>query len=216
MDEDRAISTGLPSRVEMRPSSVESQRLVGGVLCLDFANSVDWAADGTERPFHAERLREPADLARWGLRLGVLDPGSRASVTGRELEEARDLRLAVHRTFSAIAAGDVPDAASVALLGRTHADATASGALTAGDGRWHLGWPADEPRRIRFAVAESAVDLLRDGKRLDRVRICPGGNCGWLFVDTSGRRRWCSMEVCGSRAKMRALYERKRREQIPS
>jgi predicted RNA-binding Zn ribbon-like protein len=40
--------------------------------------------------------------------------------------------------------------------------------------------------------------------------MCPGNNCGWLFLDGSGRRQWCSMEVCGSRAKMRRRYERQR------
>jgi len=46
-----------------------------------------------------------------------------------------------------------------------------------------------------------------------RVRQCPGANdCGWLFYDTSrnGSRRWCSMEGCGSRVKMRQQYAKKR------
>ena len=34
-----------------------------------------------------------------------------------------------------------------------------------------------------------------------------------LFLDTSGRRRWCSMDTCGSRAKMRAMYARRQLEQ---
>jgi predicted RNA-binding Zn ribbon-like protein len=63
---------------------------------------------------------------------------------------------------------------------------------------------------VRFAVAADAVALLGDAERLSRVRHCPGHDCGWLFLDTSGRRRWCSMETCGSRAKMKRLYERKR------
>ncbi|MDR0358582.1 MAG: CGNR zinc finger domain-containing protein [bacterium] len=42
------------------------------------------------------------------------------------------------------------------------------------------------------------------------MRRCPGRGCGWLFLDASGRRRWCSMQTCGSRAKMRRLYERRR------
>jgi predicted RNA-binding Zn ribbon-like protein len=52
---------------------------------------------------------------------------------------------------------------------------------------------------------------LLTAPELQRVRACPGlGDCGWLFLDTSksGRRRWCSMEGCGSRAKMRRYYAR--------
>jgi predicted RNA-binding Zn ribbon-like protein len=59
-------------------------------------------------------------------------------------------------------------------------------------------------------VAADAVALLADAQLLARVHRCPGRNCGWLFLDTSGRRRWCSMATCGSRAKMRAMYARRR------
>ena len=51
---------------------------------------------------------------------------------------------------------------------------------------------------------------LDDPERLARVHRCPGPACGWLFLDTSGRRRWCSMSTCGSRVKMRRLYARQR------
>ena len=49
-----------------------------------------------------------------------------------------------------------------------------------------------------------------DPARLARLRRCPGRDCGWLFLDTSGRRRWCSMGACGSREKMRRMYARRR------
>lgn len=43
----------------------------------------------------------------------------------------------------------------------------------------------------------------------NRIGECP--RCGWLFVDTSkgGRRRWCTMAVCGTSEKVRAHRERK-------
>src|SRR5215831_439972 len=34
----------------MQRISPETRRLLGKIACLDFANSVDWASDGTERP----------------------------------------------------------------------------------------------------------------------------------------------------------------------
>jgi predicted RNA-binding Zn ribbon-like protein len=193
----------------MQKVSVETRRLVGGVLCLDFANSVDWASDGGERPRHTEVLGEPADLFRWGQRLGLVDPQVHLSVTGRELGAARLLRAAIHRVFAAVAARRDPASGDLALLAQTYAAAVTDGRLCAHDG-WAFDWDDDDPRRIRFAVAVSAIELLRSSADVSRVRMCPGNNCGWLFLDTSGRRRWCSMEVCGSRAKMRRLYERQR------
>ena len=41
---------------------------------------------------------------------------------------------------------------------------------------------------------------------LERVKICPADDCLWAFYDQSrnGSRQWCSMAVCGNRAKPRA------------
>jgi len=60
-----------------------------------------------------------------------------------------------------------------------------------------------------FAVALSAEQLLADPVR-HSVRACPGEDCGWLFLDKRGRRRWCDMAVCGNRAKVRAHAARRR------
>lgn len=58
-----------------------------------------------------------------------------------------------------------------------------------------------------FLVA--AGDLLV-GDRRQSVAACPGEGCGWLFLNTSGRRRWCQMAVCGNRAKQAAFAQRRR------
>jgi predicted RNA-binding Zn ribbon-like protein len=128
-----------------------------------------------------------------------------------EVEAARALRLVLHRVFSAVAQDRAPRREDLEALARDHAEAAGTARLAAADdGLWRMDWPAADPRRIRFAVAVDAVALLADPERLARVRRCPGPSCGWLFLDTSGRRRWCSMSTCGSRVKMRRLYERRR------
>ncbi len=45
-----------------------------------------------------------------------------------------------------------------------------------------------------------------------RLKVCPGLHCGWAFYDYSRNQsgRWCSMAVCGGRAKARAHYHRRR------
>jgi predicted RNA-binding Zn ribbon-like protein len=47
-----------------------------------------------------------------------------------------------------------------------------------------------------------------------RLKVCPGDDCGWAFYDHSRNQtgRWCSMAVCGGRAKARAHYRRTRGE----
>jgi predicted RNA-binding Zn ribbon-like protein len=182
----------------------DSVRLLGRALCLDFANSVDWSED--DLPVKDEVLKSPVDLGAWGRRLELGDVEPDAG----ELAAALDLREALHDVFVAIAHGEEPDQRARRTIARNHADATRAGELTDRDGAWQLDWDDDDPRRIRFAVANDAVALLADRERLRRVRHCPGHDCGWLFLDLSGRRRWCSMDTCGSRAKMRRLYARRR------
>jgi predicted RNA-binding Zn ribbon-like protein len=191
----------------MRDPTPETIQLWGGALCLDLANSVDWNAPG--EPFAPERhdvLRSPDELRRWGARVGV----GVAAPDGRELERTRALRLALHRLFSAVAAGEAPAPADLEAVRDTAAAATAAATWTASDAAWRLAWPPAEPAAVRYAAAVDAVRLLGDPDRAARVTRCPGRHCGWLFLNTSGRRRWCSMSACGSREKMRRMQARRR------
>ena len=54
------------------------------------------------------------------------------------------------------------------------------------------------------SLARDAVDLFA-GPLARRIRVCAAESCGLLLLDTSraGRRRWCSMALCGNRAKVR-------------
>ncbi|WP_370617944.1 CGNR zinc finger domain-containing protein [Mumia sp. Pv 4-285] len=58
-------------------------------------------------------------------------------------------------------------------------------------------------------VAAAAATLAIEG-RLARVKICPADDCRWAFYDQSKNqsRQWCSMQVCGNRAKVRTHRER--------
>ncbi|MGC4762555.1 CGNR zinc finger domain-containing protein [Micromonospora sp. DT46] len=54
------------------------------------------------------------------------------------------------------------------------------------------------------------MDLFT-GPYRDRIRECATHDCYLVFVDTSrpGRRRWCAMERCGNRHKVRSLRARR-------
>lgn len=55
--------------------------------------------------------------------------------------------------------------------------------------------------RIAAGIAAAA-----GGGQWTRLKACKAADCRWVYYDHSpaGQRRWCSMAVCGSRAKMRA------------
>ncbi len=54
-------------------------------------------------------------------------------------------------------------------------------------------------------------EAMRDGSWL-RMKRCPGNGCPFTFYDSSRNRTgtWCSMAVCGNRAKVRSYQQRKR------
>jgi predicted RNA-binding Zn ribbon-like protein len=73
---------------------------------------------------------------------------------------------------------------------------------------------ATRQRDARQALARIALDaaqLLGTDQRA-QLRICPGPYCGGRFLDDSpaGRRRWCSMAVCGNRHKAASHRHRQR------
>ncbi|MGP2436967.1 CGNR zinc finger domain-containing protein [Streptomyces sp. JW3] len=60
--------------------------------------------------------------------------------------------------------------------------------------------PESLTARIAAAVAEALV-----ANTWNRLKACEATDCLWAYYDRSpaGRGRWCSMRVCGARAKMR-------------
>lgn len=64
---------------------------------------------------------------------------------------------------------------------------------------------------ILLAIAKQAAELLVDTPS-KRIRKCANDSCVIMFKDTSKsqRRRWCSMDVCGNRAKVAAHYKKSR------
>ena len=191
------------------PRTPETVPLWGEALCLDYANSVDWSPEDEHLdPEQTDVLRTADMLARWGQRLDLLsddaEPASEA-----ELRRARAFRDAAYRLFSAIGRDQEPAGKDLDGLMSNYLEAVKHASLLAGEDFYKLDWPARDPRRVRYAVAMDAIALLQDPSRLKRVSRCPGRGCGWLFLNTSGRRRWCSMSTCGSRDKMRRLHQRR-------
>jgi predicted RNA-binding Zn ribbon-like protein len=74
---------------------------------------------------------------------------------------------------------------------------------------------SDAPLHLLVPVAESAAWLLEHGDR-SLVRQCENPACVLFFYDTTKnkKRRWCSMDGCGSRAKAMAYYRRQREAEI--
>lgn len=67
----------------------------------------------------------------------------------------------------------------------------------------------DAPLHLLAPIAESAADLLCYATPAF-IKKCENPACVLQFYDTTKNhtRRWCSMQVCGNRAKAAAFYQR--------
>jgi predicted RNA-binding Zn ribbon-like protein len=195
--------------------------LVGGKLCLDFANTFE-SRLGDHR---SDYLASYADLVRWARHAGslseeevrrlLLKAEDKPSEAAAAFERVVALREAVYRVFLAVAREEEPESSDLDALSAAHLGALAHCHIvrTADGFGWARVVGEDKLESPLWPVVFSATGLLTTGD-LTRVKECPPeeGGCGWLFYDMSKNksRRWCDMAECGSRVKMRRYYARKR------
>jgi predicted RNA-binding Zn ribbon-like protein len=204
----------------------------GGRPSLDFVNTCRNREAG-RRAGVAEYLREPADFAAWLDAAGLVPagrvpgglvpagpvrgrtPAAGETASGQAVDEetlagALALREAIDAAVAAtVAAGRVPEEA-VRCVNEWSAAGPERPVLRIEAGVAVLSAPraARTPRGALALIAADAAELLGTGLR-DRLRICPGPGCRGRFLDDSpaGRRRWCSMAVCGNRNKAAAYRQ---------
>jgi predicted RNA-binding Zn ribbon-like protein len=189
---------------------------VANQLSLDFLNTRPMI-DGSPR----ELLPDSAALLRWLVAAGLLteqQAGEASKVwpakSAAGLEKLREFREDYRRVVLEMEAGRPP---APAFIGRVNA-LLAEHAFVDEIVRSDPGWKRKrrfDPRRPEDAfgpLLDDAANLLTNADR-SKIRKC--AKCVLHFYDTSkkGTRRWCSMNLCGNRAKVAAYARRKRDEE---
>src|SRR5437763_14350886 len=184
-------------------------------LCLAFANTRFWR--GRDTP--SESLGRIEDLLAWLANTAKIPPQTIEAVGKRRrcqsseaatlFSEAIELREAIYRMFSALAASEPVGERELAVLNRALAEAPERETLARADNgyAWAVQHINTSSAALLAPVLWSAADLLTHADRR-RVRRCANDACLWLFVDESkaGTRRWCDMSSCGNRAESRRHY----------
>jgi predicted RNA-binding Zn ribbon-like protein len=196
--------------------TLEKLELVGGELCLDFANTLN----SRRQPEH-DYLADYPDLVAWCRKLGVLGAGetealleraaSQPRIARASLKDAHAKRDLVYRVFASLAAESAAKPEDLRALRTAYSAALGHSEFTRQGDRFETRWTFSSLDAPLWPVMHSAGQLLLSPE-LAQVKECP--NCGWLFVDRSKNqtRRWCSMNTCGARDKMRRYHSRKRAE----
>jgi predicted RNA-binding Zn ribbon-like protein len=189
-------------------------------IVRQFVNTLD-IESGTDE------LDSPGALLGWLGRSGLGGPGRDVHPGGpaseADLALAVSLREALRGVLSwHVTAGNEPDGSS----SPDRAGGRAGPAAAAAELR-----KAAAPLRIRFEISdEGQVAAAPDGSGVtpdlarilliageaattgtwSRLKVCSAADCQWAFYDRSPTRTgcWCSMRVCGSRAKSRAYRRR--------
>lgn len=165
-----------------------------GRLCLWFVATV---GNRGSQPF--ERLETSEDLNRWFVQAELLHQP--LSISESELETARLLREAIYRVALARIHCNAPEQRDCDLVNEWAARPPLFPQLNA-DGHTCF-WDAQQFFTAALAmIARDAVTLFASPEA-ERLKICAQPPCAMLFLDISrsGQRRWCSMNVCGNRAK---------------
>jgi predicted RNA-binding Zn ribbon-like protein len=188
-----------------------------GSLSLDFAYLGGFAASTSagSTPFGpasglpgngtSDGLLVAADLDEW---LRERFDGLATATTDRELHDARSLRDAIARLAVRAADGHTPEADDIDVLNLFAALPDVPPSL--GGGRRQAGAARLRLSQALSSVARDAVQLFAGvgflGEPDARLRRCSADDCRLVFFDESraGSRRWCSMQKCGNRAKVRA------------
>ena len=170
-------------------------------LVREFVNTYD-AETGDES------LGSPEQLASWlrDHRLLEHDQQTRPA----DLHKAIDIREAL-RSLLLANNGVTAEPAAVERLRQASREAKLELAFR-GDGTSPV-----EPNAPGVAGALGRIltrvhAAMADGS-WERLKVCPADDCLWAFYDRSRNRsrRWCDMEVCGNRAKVRGYRERRSR-----
>jgi predicted RNA-binding Zn ribbon-like protein len=176
---------------------------VGGRLVIDLLNTVS-ARDGIP----VDLLESPEDLPVWAGVVGVPYAGEIGVRSDAELSDLREFREVLREGLRRWRDGGP---VSAGLIGRLnlelardprHVSLRLQDAALATE-MVSTGGPLD---RLCADVAASLAMMLGRDDRL-RYRSCANETCRFTFYDDSkpGTRRWCSMELCGGRAKARAF-----------
>jgi predicted RNA-binding Zn ribbon-like protein len=188
---------------------------VGNLPCLDFVNTEIIA-----RGERVDLLSGFADLVRW-LQAASLLTAAEARTAEKRWEDSSEgnaafkdavsLRRSLRVMAERLAAGKLPDRGSIEAINRPLASRPIYRQLELKGSKVvsRLQARSESARHLCVPIAESAAWLLEHGD-MSLLRRCENPDCILFFYDTTKnkRRRWCSMDACGSRAKAAAYYRR--------
>jgi predicted RNA-binding Zn ribbon-like protein len=190
--------------------------LDGGLLCLDFINSVSNRTANN----HQEYLTDIFDLIAWARRLTIIEAKTERLLSEKStthpkeastfFKQAIEFREILHEIFEAHTKKKIHPNFLKKYNAQLKIYFPAIEIKQSPNG-FVESWLFEEDnfKKLVAPILNDSYELLLSDKLL-KVKECP--NCGWLFYDSTknGKRRWCSMKSCGSNVKALEWYHRQK------
>jgi len=173
---------------------MERFRSGNGAAWLDLLSTLS----GRYRDEQHDGIDTPETLRAW-LREFDLEPAT--AVTPEDVAEATTTREVLHRLAVAAVKGVRPAAADVRRLNEVLEREQGLRVSVAETGL-RPRRPASASDALARLARQAVVDL--SGRGPGTLRACGDDTCSSIFLDHTGRRRWCTDLSCGNRMRVRA------------
>ena len=188
--------------------------LLGGRLALNFANLPSYPAAPARHLSWEELITflQASQIVSPGRASSLLElPGADPDAAQRLLARSTELRDALRKAFGAMVREEAIAMQWCEPVNRILRITEGHDELVSAESGWKMEFVAREGGLdwLLAAIARSAAEIIVEGSQA-RVRVCANPACGLFFSDESrtGRRRWCSMAVCGNRYKVASFARR--------
>ncbi|MDJ1499460.1 CGNR zinc finger domain-containing protein [Xanthocytophaga agilis] len=197
----------------VKNNKIDEIILCGGRLCLDFVNTVSSWTEESATDYFANL----SDFAYWCLRMKCIDPKECEKVVAKAetneaqvfLEEVKAFRQHVYTLLLRRSTHQKISSSHLSFLNTQLQSYIPYVALESYANEIKREWkfPKADFRVLLAPIVYDAYELLLKNDT-GRLKNCP--KCGWLFLDTTknGKRKWCSMQMCGSNVKALEWYHR--------
>jgi predicted RNA-binding Zn ribbon-like protein len=181
---------------------------VGNHIAIDFINT-----QVIQNGDHVDLLIDEASVVRWA------QEGDRCfdgKLKADELSTVKALRTSLREIVQTKIEEHSVTQESLANVNRHLADHAPHKLLQFNDdnGEFEL-LPDKRAGSLQALLAELAYEgaQLLTSNQAPYIKSCSNPECVLLFLDTSRtrKRRWCSMEICGNRAKAAKYYQKQAR-----
>ena len=191
----------------MDPLFLRGEEPAGREPAPGAARLVQRFVNTTDRMVGLEGLESPDDLATWLEAVGLGADGGRYDAA--DLARALDFRESLRGLLVYHSHGHPPTPSLLARL-RGVAAGLELEVRFEPDGSTRLAPRGSGIDRVLGDIVAAAYTAMAEGTWA-RLKACRSPECRWAFYDSSKNRSgaWCTMSVCGARAKVRR-YRRRR------